>query len=114
MSDNPKLRTPLGRLELMPDAVHFRGITRSYVIPYSEIRAVRTTRLPTRKLSIETHGEAFKFGGGLWRGLGSFVRELNFRRVQAKIASQRRSLSLQDAAPAYKTTGQAGERRNRT
>jgi hypothetical protein len=113
MSGKPKLRTPLGRLELMADAVHFRGITRSYVIPYSEIRAVRTTKLPTRKLSIETHAEVFKFGGGLWRGLGSFVRELNFRRVQAKIASQGRRLSLGDADTDYETTGEAGEPGNR-
>jgi hypothetical protein len=109
MSDNPKLQTPLGRLELMPDAVQFRGITSFYVIPYSDITAVRTARLPTQKLSIETDAQAFKFGGGVWRGLGSFVRELNFRRVQAKIASQRQKLSLQDANADYETTGQAGE-----
>ena len=54
MSDNPKLRTPLGRLELMPDAVHFRGITSSCVIPYNDIRAVRIAKLPAQKLSIET------------------------------------------------------------
>ena len=113
MSGNPKLRTPLGRLELMPGAVQFRGITSSYVIPYSEIRAVRTARLPTQKLSIETDKQAFKFGGGLWRGLGNFVRELNFRRVQTKIASQRWRLRLQDADTGYETTGQAGEPGNR-
>ena len=113
MSDNPKLRTPLGRLELLPEAVQFRGITSSCVIPYSEIRAVRTAKLPTQKLCIETDTQAFKFGGSVWRGLGKFVRELNFRRVQAKIASQRRRLSLQDADTANKTTGQAGEPGNR-
>jgi len=113
MSDNPKLRTPLGRLELMPDAVHFRGITSSCVIPYSDIRAVRTAKLPTQKLSIETDTQAFKFGAGVWRGLGSFVRELNFRRVQARTASQRRRLSLQDADTDYETTSAAGELGNR-
>ena len=64
MSDNTKLRTPLGHLELMPDAVQFRGITGSYVIPYSEITAVRSPKFPTQKLSIETETQAFKFGGG--------------------------------------------------
>jgi hypothetical protein len=113
MSGNPKFRTPLGRLELMPDAVHFRGITSSCVIPYGDIRAVRAAKLPTQKLSIETDTHAFKFGGGVWRGLGSFVRELNFRRVQAKVAFQRRRLSPQDADTDYETTGQAGEPGNR-
>ena len=90
MPDNTKLRTLLGHLELMPDAVKFRGITSSYAIPYSEITAVRTAKLPIQKLRIETNAQAFKFGGSVWRGPGRFVKELNFRRVLAKVASQDR------------------------